>query len=133
MDPASRPPLIVVGPPANAEAMRLAIRSGAQDFLVEPLQSAELIASLARVRREPRREAERAPGVIDVVVGAAGGVGASFIACNLAHLTVAAAERSCLLLDLDVNYAPLTHFLDLNPERGLIEALETVETLDEHA
>lgn len=132
-DPAARPPLIVVGPPANAEAMRLAIRSGAQDFLVEPLQADDLIASLARVRREPRRDAERTAGVIDVVVGAAGGVGASFIACNLAHLTVAAAARSCLLLDLDINYAPLAHFLDLNPERGLIEALDAVETLDEHA
>lgn len=130
---AARPPLIVVGPPANADAMRLAIRSGAKDFLAEPLQVDELVAALARVQGEPRREMERVAGAIDVVVGAAGGVGASFIACNLAHLTVAAAERSCLLLDLDLNYAPLAHFLDLAPERGLIEALDALETLDEHA
>ncbi len=132
-DPAARPPLVVVGPPANPEVMRLAIRSGAKDFLVEPLRPEDLIESLGRVRREPRGDAERTPGQLDVVVGAAGGVGSSFIACNLAHLTVATAARSCLLLDLDVNYAPLAHFLDLNPERGLIEALEALETLDEHA
>ena len=132
-DPATRPQLVVVGPPANAEAMRLAIRSGAKDFLVEPLDADELVAALGRLAREPRRDTDRANGVIDVVVGAAGGVGTSLIACNLAHLTVAAAQRSCVLVDLDVNYAPLAHFLDLNPERGLIEALEALETLDEHA
>lgn len=133
MDSSARPPLVVVGPPANPEAMRLAIRSGAKDFLVEPLRPEDLVAALNRIQREPRRDAQRASGPVDVVVGAAGGVGTSFIACNLAHLTVAAAERSCLLLDLDVNYAPLVHFLDLKPERGLIEALAALESLDEHA
>jgi pilus assembly protein CpaE len=132
MDPSKRPPLIVVGPPANPEAMRLAIRSGARDFLVEPLRPEDLITALSHIRRDPRRGAQPI-GSVDVVVGAAGGVGASFIACNLAHLTAAVAQRSCLLMDLDVNYAPLAHFLDLKPERGLIEALAALESLDEHA
>ena len=35
--PDTRPPLIVVGPAGSAEAMRLAVRSGARDFLAEPL------------------------------------------------------------------------------------------------
>ena len=38
-----------------------------------------------------------------------------------------------LLLDLDVNAAPLTSLLDLTPERGLPAALAEVEFLDEHA
>jgi pilus assembly protein CpaE len=130
---AARPPLIVVGPPVNAEAMRLAIRSGAKDFLVEPLQPQEVIAALQRIHGELRRNSSRAASQIDVVIGAAGGVGASFLACNIAHLTAVAAKRSCLLLDLDLNYAPIAHFLDLQPERGLIEAIEVLETLDEHA
>jgi pilus assembly protein CpaE len=130
-DPSKRPPIIVVGPPANPEAMRLAIRSGARDFLVEPLRAEDLITALGHIRREPRRA--QPIGSVDVVVGAAGGVGASFIACNLAHLTAAVAQRSCLLMDLDVNYSPLAHFLDLKPERGLIEALAALESLDEHA
>jgi pilus assembly protein CpaE len=132
-DSSSRPPLLVVGPPANPEAMRLAIRSGAQDFLLEPLQADDLIAAIGRIKREPRPEAARDAGTLDVVIGAAGGVGTSLIACNLAHLTVAMANRSCLLMDLNVNYAPLAHFLDLKPERGLIEALGSLESLDEHA
>ena len=132
-DSAARPPLIVVGPPVNPEAMRLAIRSGAKDFLLEPLTADDLVAALGRLNRDSRRTAQGLPGVLDVVVGAAGGVGTSFIACNLAHLTVAASQRSCLLVDLDINYAPLTHFLDLRPERGLVEALAELETLDEHA
>ena len=38
-----------------------------------------------------------------------------------------------LLLDLDVNAAPLASLLDLTPERGLPAALAEVESLDEHA
>jgi pilus assembly protein CpaE len=131
--PDQRPALVVIGPAGSADAARLAVRSGARDILFEPVRPEEILASLIRVGNEQRRTTEPSQGVIDSVIGAAGGVGASFIACNLAHLLVTSAKRSCLLLDLDTAYAPLAHFLDLKPARGLIEALEEVDTLDEHA
>ena len=68
-----------------------------------------------------------------VVLGAAGGVGTSFVACNLAQAFAGQTGTSTLLMDLDVNSAPLTGFLDLNPERGLPAALAEVEFLDQHA
>jgi pilus assembly protein CpaE len=128
-----RPPVVVIGPAGNADGARLAVRSGARDFLLEPVRTEELVASLVRVGREQRQVSERQHGAIDTVIGAAGGVGASFIACNLAHLLATEARRSCLLLDLDTVYAPLAHFLDLKPQRGLMEALDEIDTLDEHA
>ena len=57
----------------------------------------------------------------------------SFVACNLAHAFAGQTRASTLLMDLDVNCAPLTGFLDLNPERGLPAALAEVEFLDQHA
>jgi len=132
--PDTRPPLIVVGPASSPEAMRLAIRSGARDFLAEPLNAEDFIAAVERLRHEPRR-ASHPPqqAEVTIVLGAAGGVGASFVACNLACALAADQRAPTLLVDLDVNCAPLTSFLDLAPERGLPAALGEVEFLDQHA
>lgn len=132
--PDSRPPLIVVGPPGSPEAMRLAVRSGARDFLAEPLQAEEFVAALERLRHEPRRTTLPPPQAeMTLVLGAAGGVGSSFVACNLAHALATETRAASLLVDLDINAAPLTGFLDLTPERGLPAALAEVEFLDQHA
>jgi pilus assembly protein CpaE len=132
--PDLRPPLIVVGPAGNPDAMRLAIRSGARDFLAEPLNVEEFVSALERLRHEPRRsETHRQPADIMVVLGSAGGVGTSFLACNLAQAFAAQTGAPTLLMDMDVNSAPLGGFLDLNPERGLPAALAEVEYLDQHA
>jgi pilus assembly protein CpaE len=95
--PDNRPPLIVVGPAGSPEAMRLAIRSGARDFLAEPLNAEEFVAALERLRHEPRRpDAPRQPADVMVVLGAAGGVGTSFVACNLAQASPCRqARRRC--------------------------------------
>ena len=138
-DSASRPPLIVVGPAGQAEAMRLAIRSGAKDFLPEPVVAADLIAALQRVRDESKRlsRGPRTAGSMHAIVGAAGGVGTSFVATNIARLLADNFARSTvpapMLVDLDLNFAPLSHYLDLRPDRGLLEALEAPEGLDELA
>ena len=133
-NPDSRPPLIVVGPAGSPDAMRLAVRSGARDFLAEPLNPEDLIAVLERLRNEPRRAIHPvAKAEIIVVLGAAGGVGTSFVACNLAHALATEATAPTLLIDLDINAAPLASFLDLEPERGLPPALAEVEFLDQHA
>jgi pilus assembly protein CpaE len=136
---AARPPLIVVGPAANSEAMRLAIRAGAKDFLPEPVAAADLIAVLERVRAESAEISRRSSGPtgsLHAFVGAAGGAGTSFIATNVARMLSLKSERpgdSPVLLDMDLNFSPLLHYLDLHPERGLLQALEVLSGLDEHA
>ncbi|MGH8241735.1 MAG: AAA family ATPase [Steroidobacteraceae bacterium] len=132
--PDTRPPLLVVGPAGNPDAMRLAVRSGARDFLAEPLDVKEFVAAVERLRHEPRRSVPPAQKAeLTLVLGAAGGVGTSFLACNLAHAFANAHTASAVLIDLDINAAPLAAFLDLKPERGLPAALAEVEYLDQHA
>ena len=94
----------------------------------------ELASAVQRVLNEPL--VERSGPVrpdLTVVTGAAGGVGTSFIACSLAHASVAEAGLPTLLMDLDVNDAPLASYLDLEPERGLLDAIAEIKFLDEHA
>ncbi len=136
---AGRPPLVVVGPAANAEAMRLAIRAGAKDFLPEPVAAADLVAVLERVHAEftaIARQSTSATGALHAFVGAAGGAGTSFVATNVARmlaLKVARPGDSPVLIDMDLNFSPLLHYLDLHPERGMLQALEALTGLDEHA
>ena len=68
-----------------------------------------------------------------VVLGAAGGVGTSLVACNLALAFATQTKAPTLLLDLDINGAPQTNFLDTAPGLGLPAALAEVEYLDEQA
>jgi pilus assembly protein CpaE len=134
-----RPPLVVVGPPGDTEAMRLAIRSGAKDFLPEPVQAHELIEVLQRVRDEAKRQARPAGvgGMVHAIVGAAGGAGTSFVAANIARIIAGDTERTGaaapILVDLDLNFAPLSHYLDLHPDRGLLQALDAADSMDEFA
>ncbi len=131
--PEDRPTLIVVGPGGHADATRLAIRSGARDFLPEPVGKADLVASIQQVRAELRARASLGRGVIHAFVGVAGGTGSSFIAANIAHLLAAHARRQTALVDLDLNFSPTAHHLNLTSQRGLLEALEEVGSLDEDA
>jgi pilus assembly protein CpaE len=136
---ASRPPLIVVGPAANSEAMRLAIRAGAKDFLAEPVSASDLVAVLERVHAESGEATRRSSGQtgsLHAFVGAAGGAGTSFVATNVGRMLALKAsqpEDSPVLIDMDLNFAPLLHYLDLHPERGLLQALDALTGLDEHA
>ena len=132
--PEGRPPLIVVGPPGHPGAVRLAMRAGARDFLAEPVDPKELVVAVETLRNDlaHRSTASHRADLI-VVLGAAGGVGTSMIACNLALALATETRAPTLLLDLDVNNAPLASFLDLAPERGLPTALEEIEYLDDQA
>jgi pilus assembly protein CpaE len=128
-----RPALIVVGPGGHADATRLAIRSGARDFLPEPVSKADLLAALEHVRAELRDRTASGRGPIHVFVGAAGGAGSSFIAANIAHLLAAQAQLRTAIVDLDLNFSPTAHHLNLRAQRGLLEALDEVASLDAHA
>src|SRR5262249_58186033 len=98
--------------------------------------SADLIAALRHVSAEVKKSSRAdSAGNLHAVVGAAGGVGASFVAVNIARILAEESERAGapapMLVDMDLNFAPLAHYLDLHPERGLVQAIEAVDGLDD--
>ena len=79
----------------------------------------------------PRGEAQAdKPHVMAAVVGVRGGVGASTIATSLAWLFGEKARRSTALLDLDVHFGTGALALDLEPGRGLTDAIENPSRID---
>lgn len=124
-------PVIVCGSLQSVDATRAAMRAGAADLLSESPEPSDLVSALQRaVLQPPRHNGAHELGRMVTIIGAAGGVGTSFIACTLAHLSAAVWHRRTLLIDSDPLYATLGAALGLKPKRGLTEALQQLESLD---
>jgi pilus assembly protein CpaE len=131
-DPAARPPVVLIGPMGEVDVTRLAVRCGARDFLPEPLVAGDLVAALERLREERPLHGHADGSGVTVFVGAAGGVGTSLVAANVAH-RLALDGDGTVLLDLDLIRAPLAGLFDLTPRLGLLDALTNADSLDAQA
>jgi pilus assembly protein CpaE len=125
-----RVPLIVMGPADDPEAMRLAMRAGASDYVSQPLQHEELRAALDRIGEQLKGMASDR-GQLITVMNSKGGSGASFIATNLAYALSQRKNTRPLLIDFDLQFGGLSRYLDLYPKRGIVEALDATEDMDE--
>ena len=47
-----RPPLVVIAEASDSDAMRMAMRAGARDFLTKPVEPTELVEALRRITRD---------------------------------------------------------------------------------
>jgi pilus assembly protein CpaE len=113
--------------------MRLAMQAGARDLLPMPLVEADLVGALARIERDHRAVRSGQEGTVTAFMNAKGGCGATFLACNVAHLLATQSERRVALVDLDLQFGTIPLYFDLFPKRGLLQAIENVEGLDETA
>ncbi|UVE17104.1 AAA family ATPase [Pseudomonas sp. LS44] len=123
-----RPPLLVCGPLDEREGMRLAMQAGARDFLPEPVAAEELQAAIGRVLSEAR-SGTGCGGKLVAVMNAKGGSGATSLACNLAQ-QLSASGASTLLLDMDLQFGSVTHYLDVRPSHSHLEVLQQIDELD---
>ena len=106
-------------PPANF------VYPGPYEWLRDTFAHAQSILS------GPRGEAQvDKPHVMTAVIGVRGGVGASTLATSLAWLLGEKAHRSTALLDLDVHFGTGALALDLEPGRGLTDAIENPSRID---
>lgn len=126
----NRLPLIVLGPADDPEAMRLAMRAGASDYISQPLQQNELLGALERIG-ELLKDKASARGQLVTVMNSKGGSGASFVAANLAYALSQQKGTRSVLVDFDLQFGGLSRYLDLYPKRGLVEALDATADMDE--
>ncbi len=124
-------PLIVCGPVDDPEAMRLAMRAGARDFLPENASEADFIASVLRIQEETLRARSVGLGKLIVVANGKGGSGASFLATNLAHSLVIDGDNRVTLVDLDIQFGGLCRYLDISPKVGILQAIDASQEIDE--
>ncbi len=127
--------VIATGQINDVRLYRNLVASGIHDYLLKPLNPDMLRDAFAQAQamfHAPKvvdHAAER-PHCSVAVVGARGGVGASTIASSLAWLLAEQEKRSTALLDLDVHFGTGALALDLEPGRGLTDAIENPSRID---
>lgn len=108
---------------------RLAMRSGANDILPLPEDLKGLSELLVRLNRE-RRAREKGNARVTLVMSATGGGGASTLSAAIAGVFAQVLKRNTLLLDLDIQFGSQYLAHDLQPEKGLKEALDHHSGMD---
>jgi pilus assembly protein CpaE len=127
--------VIAAGQVNDVRLYRDLVASGIQDYLLKPFTPDQLRDAFANAQmtvsgpRVNEPSVER-PHVMAAVIGVRGGVGASTVASSLAWLMGDKASRTTALLDLDIHFGTGALSLDLEPGRGLTDAIENPSRID---
>lgn len=124
--------VIALGKVNDVDMFRRLIQAGVDDYLVKPVNATALSRAFTSLGRERAnlREAS-APGKLVVVVGARGGIGTTTLAANLAWLVAHEQNKRSMLVDLDLHFGGLALAFDIEPSRGLAEALHNPGRIDD--
>ena len=126
--------VIATGQVNDVRLYRDLLASGIQDYLLKPLNIDLLRDAMATAQAAflaPRMDAHvDRPHLPVAVLGAHGGVGASTFATSFAWMLSEQFKRSTALLDLDLYFGTAALTLDLEPGRGLIDAIDNPSRID---
>jgi pilus assembly protein CpaE len=127
--------VIAIGQVNDVRLYRDLLSSGIHDYLLKPLSAQQVHDALNQalaVFMSPKggdTDSSRRH-ISTAVVGTRGGVGASTIATSLAWLFSEHHKSPTALLDLDVHFGTGALALDLEPGRGLTDAIENPSRID---
>ena len=127
--------VIAAGQVNDVRLYRDLTASGIQDYLLKPLNAdmlREAFGSAQAILNAPKvtdASADR-PHCATAIIGTRGGAGASTIATSVAWLMSEKGSRTTALLDLDVHFGTGALALDLEPGRGLTDAIENPSRID---
>ncbi|MFN7026923.1 MAG: hypothetical protein ACK4QP_20875 [Pseudorhizobium sp.] len=127
--------VVAIGQVNDVRLYRDLIASGIHDYLLKPLSASQLRDSLTQAQAVFSAPKSNDPDAIKrhistAVVGTRGGVGASTLATSLAWLFSADHKLPTALLDLDVHFGTGALALDLEPGRGLTDAIDNPSRID---
>ncbi len=125
--------VIGIGEVNDIMLYREILDSGASDYVVKPVTEKALATALQRTQEPvviPGAPPVERKQVRVAVIGSRGGAGASTIATNIAWTMSETLRRKTTLVDLDLEFGTVALSLDLEPTRGLREALENPGRID---
>jgi pilus assembly protein CpaE len=121
--------VIAIGNVNDVQFYHEVIEAGVADYMVKPITEKALTTAINRIT-QPTAAGQSDNRRVVTVIGSRGGVGASLIAVNCAWLMAQEQKRATTLLDLDLQNGTVALALDIEPTRGLREALEHPARID---
>lgn len=128
-------PIVAAISDSSVSLVRTLVRQGVSDVVALPLDFNEVLQvsldTLAQQEGKATAEARLAPMV--AVVRSIGGCGATSVATHLAADLAAHAKdgRGAVIVDLDLQFGAVGHFLGVTPRGDLSTLLEANDRLDE--
>jgi len=127
--------VIAAGSTNDVRLYRELLNSGIQDYLLKPFTADQIRDSLAQAQMMlmgPRHGTAEEDQIhlMTAVIGVRGGVGASTVATSIAWLMGEKGGHNTALLDLDVHFGTGALALDLEPGRGLTDAIDNPARID---
>ncbi len=127
--------VIAIGQVNDVRLYRDLLGSGIHDYLLKPLNAGLMRDALAQAQailttpQSSDLNGEK-PHITTAVIGTRGGVGASLLATSLAWLFSEDHKQPTALLDLDIHFGTGALSMDLEPGRGLTDAIENPSRID---
>lgn len=117
---------------ADGDTVLASVRSGASDFLTQPMKRLEFRDAMQRIEATPRRVTTTGSrlGKIYTFIGAKGGVGTTTLAVNFASV-LAQRKQNTVLLDFDWTANDVAMQLGAQPQYTLMEVGENVSRMDQ--
>jgi pilus assembly protein CpaE len=127
--------VLTIGRINDVTFYRELLASGIHDYLLKPvttemLRETFLLAQATLHAPRPVVDDENRQKYIAAVVGARGGVGVSMVASSIAQLVSKERKLKTALLDLDIQFGIGALSFDLEPGRGMTDALENPNRID---
>lgn len=123
--------VVALGTVNDIALYRELIEAGLTDYLLKPFDADALEQALTpRPEEQVRGGDDDKQSRLIVVIGVRGGVGASMVALNSAWIMAHEQKRRVALVDLDLQFGSVALSFDLDPGRGLREAVENPGRID---
>jgi pilus assembly protein CpaE len=123
--------LVMTSPTSTPDTILRSMRSGAEEFIPQPFNWAEVLKSLDSIRKKVESLAPKGSerGHIIAISSNKGGVGSTTAATNLAANLVAKKKSVCLV-DLVLQFGSVTSFLNIEASYTILDLVKNLKRID---
>lgn len=128
---AARIPIVVCTSEAESDFILNCVKRGVSDFLKYPLDADEVRETFARLLERSNLDTQyQRLGSIYTFFSYKGGVGTTFLACNVAVALARVTGKTVLLWDMVLQNGDVPFFLDHEPKVTVTDLISNIDAID---